>query len=168
LKTNDRYSSHKKPPQQKITSKEGKIRNEPMEKNQGGAITISTASSTRSRSPKHTCRCLRPIFVEATLKRKINKNPRKNRSGRRYLANRNGNNSIENQRLEKRQNREGKESFDGYRSKAIAKKLGEPTKKLQSQTCGSLGNKVANLGTETQSALHKFSFFLKKKKLKFH
>jgi hypothetical protein len=131
LKTNDRYSSHKKPPQQKITSKEGKIRNEPMEKNQGGAITISTASSTRSRSPKHTCRCLRPIFVEATLKRKINKNPRKNRSGRRYLANRNGNNSIENQKLAKRQNREGKESFDGYRSKAIAKKLGEPTKKLQ-------------------------------------
>jgi len=92
---------------------------------------------------------LRPIFVEATLKRKINKNPRKNRSGRRYLANRNGNNSIENQRLEKRQNREGKESFDGYRSKAIAKKR-EPTKKLQSQTRGSLGNKVANLGTETR------------------
>jgi hypothetical protein len=44
-----------------------------MEKNQEGAITISTASSTRSRSPKHTCRCLRPIFAEATLKRRQKK-----------------------------------------------------------------------------------------------
>lgn len=86
LKTTDRYSSHKSLHNNKITCKEGKIRNEPMEKNQEGAITISTASSTRSRSPKHTCRCLRPIFAEATLKRKQKKKKSKTKLKRKKIS----------------------------------------------------------------------------------
>jgi hypothetical protein len=66
---------------------------------------------------------LRPIFAEATVKRK-QKNPRKNRSGRRYVANRNGNYSIENRKLERDENREeGKLRWltqRGHRQKARA------------------------------------------------